>query len=242
MQKLLSLLQRVGVSDAELRVYEYLFREGKSSVVGIARALSLHRPKLYQLLEQLHARGLVSAIIQGKRKFFIAAPPERVSDLLSSLSREMDEALPSLKEEYCAMKDKPTITHYEGHSGVTSVFADLVESTKRGETFYRYSSEKDLAHTNTYLPRDYRKKRDEKKLERFVITAPRIGKGKKARMERAMKYIPEGFDLFDQDVIELIYAHKVAFIDLNTESGFVIESAPLADFHKKLFRLLYQKL
>lgn len=242
MQKLIALLRQIGVSDAELKVYEYLFREGKSSVIGIARALSIHRPKLYQLLDDLCTRGFVSTIVEGKRKFYMAAPPERVSDLLLSLSRQMDEALPSLKEEYCASHDKPTITHYEGHSGVTSVFADLVESAKRGETFYRYSSEKDLAHTNTYLPRDYRKKRDEKKLERFVITAPRIGKGKKARMERAMKYIPEGYDLFDQNVIELIYADKVAFIDLNTESGFVIASAPLADFHKKLFRLLYQKL
>jgi sugar-specific transcriptional regulator TrmB len=184
----------------------------------------------------------VLTVIEGKRKQFVAAPPERVSDLFADLAQEMDEALPVLTREYAKSQETPTITHHEGRSGVTGIFADLVESTKRGETFYRYSSEKDLSHTNTYLPRDYRKKRDEKKLERFVITAPRIGKGKKVRMERAMKYIPEGFDLFDQDIIELIYAHKVAFIDLNTESGFVIESAPLADFHKKLFRLLYQKL
>jgi sugar-specific transcriptional regulator TrmB len=242
MEKLIVLLQRIGLSEPELKVYEYLFREGRSSVVGIGRALTLHRPHLYRILETLALRGLVSTVTEGKRKFFVAAPPERVSDLFASLSREMDEALPDLSREYRTSKDKPTITHYEGRSGVTSVFADLVASAKRGETFYRYSSEKDLAHTNSYLPRDYRKKRDEKKLERFVITAPRIGKGKKTRMERAMKYIPEGFDLFDQDIIELIYANKVAFIDLNTENGFVIDCAPLADFHKKLFRLLYQKL
>jgi sugar-specific transcriptional regulator TrmB len=242
MEKLLNLLSRLGLSDTEREVYKYLFQNGKCSVVGIAKALSLHRPHLYRVLELLLDRGLVLTVIEGKRKQFVAAPPERVSDLFADLAQEMDEALPVLTREYAKSQETPTITHHEGRSGVTGIFADLVESTKRGETFYRYSSEKDLSHTNTYLPRDYRKKRDEKKLERFVITAPRIGKGKKVRMERAMKYIPEGFDLFDQDIIELIYAHKVAFIDLNTESGFVIESAPLADFHKKLFRLLYQKL
>lgn len=238
----MSLLQRLGLSDTERDIYKYLFQHGASSVAAIAKALALHRPHLYRMLEALRTRGLVSTTLEGKRKRFVAAPPERVNELFAVLAREMDEALPALVREYRKTKDEPVITHHQGRLGVTGIFADLVESTKRGETFYRYSSEKDLAHTNSYLPRDYRKKRDEKKLERFVITAPRIGKGKKARMERAMKYIPEGFDLFDQDVIELIYAHKVAFIDLNTESGFVIESAPLADFHKKLFRLLYKKL
>ncbi len=242
MDKFKQLLTALGLDEQAIRVYTYLFEVGECGVVDLALALALHRPRVYQVIEVLMERGLVIAVTHGKRKKYMAAPPERVSDIFAELSKEMNDALPQLSREYRRSKEKPVIVHYEGKAGVTSVFADLVTSSKRGETFYRFSSEKDLAHTNSYLPRDYRKVRDEKKLERFVITSPRVGKGKKSRMERAMKYIPEGFDLFDQDVIELIYANKVAFIDLNTESSFVIESAPLADFHKKLFRLLYQKL
>ena len=242
MDKLKQLLTALGLDAQAIRVYTHLFAVGESGVVDVALALRIHRPRLYQIIESLTKRGLIIVVTRGKRKKYIAASPERVSDIFAQLSNEMNAALPELRREYRRSKEKPVIVHYEGKTGVTSVFADLVESSKRGETFYRYSSEKDLAHTNTYLPRDYRKVRDEKKLERFVITAPRVGRGKQSRMERAMKYIPEGFDLFDQDVIELIYANKVAFIDLNTENSFVIESAPLADFQKKLFRLLYQKL
>ena len=242
MDKLRQLLSAIGIDEQAIGVYTHLFISGESSMIDIAHALSIHRPRLYQLIDDLTLRGLVVTVTHGKRKKYMAAPPERVSDIFTALSKEMNDVLPQLSREYRQSKEKPVMTHFEGRTGVTNVFADVVESTKRGETFYRFSSEKDLDHTNTYLPRDYRKRRDEKKLERFVITAPRVGKGKKARMERAMKYIPEGYDLFDQDVIELIYANKVAFIDLSTEHSFVIESAALADFHKKLFRLLYQKL
>jgi sugar-specific transcriptional regulator TrmB len=242
MEKLSQLLTSLGVSKDEYAVYELLFLGGGLSATEIAKQGKLHRPRVYSLLASLRARGLVEVHMRGKRHEYVAASPEKLKDIVTQLTQRTEALLPTLTRAYRAGKERPTITVHEGGVGVTQVFRDLVESATRGETFYRYSSEKDLDRTNAYLPRDYRKVRDAKKLERFVITAPRIGKGKQVRMERAMKYIPEGFDLFDQDVIELIYADKVAFIDLNTETSFIIESPKLADFHKKLFRLLYQKL
>jgi len=242
MEKLSRILELLGVNTQERSLFTLLFTEGALPIGEIARRAKLHRPRAYTLISSLRTRGLVDVHLRGKRREYVAASPEKLKDIVSQIATTTEAMLPDLTRAYRAGKEKPVITVHEGSSGVTQVFRDLVESSARGETFYRYSSEKDLEHTNTYLPRDYRKIRDEKKLERFVITAPRIGKGKKLRMERAMKFIPQGFDLFDQDVIELIYANKVAFIDLNTETSFVIECAQLADFHKKLFRLLYQKL
>lgn len=242
MQKIRQILTALGVEEDAIELYTLLFGKGALPITEIARATAMHRPRVYALLGELCGRGLVDVHMRGKRHTYAAASPEKIKDMIAQLYDETERALPDLEREYKRGGDKAAIVTYEGASGVTAVFRDLVESAARGETFYRYTSEKDLDRTNKYLPRDYRKIRDAKKLERFVITAPRIGKGKKARMERAMKFIPPGFDLFDQDVIELLYADKVAFIDLNTETSFVIESKPLADFHKKLFRLLYQKL
>jgi sugar-specific transcriptional regulator TrmB len=242
MEKLYILLEEIGIVKIEKAVYCTLYAGGPLSVTDIARKTRKYRPQIYEALHVLKERGLVSEAKKGMRTIYVAAPPSRLREIAEEFLGTLERALPDLETSYRAGKDKPRITILEGRVGVTSVFADLIESQKKGETFFRYSSEKDLDRTNTYLPHDYRKKRDAKSLERFVITAPRIGRGKKVRMERAMKYIPEGYDLFDQDVIELIYADKVAFIDLNTETSFIIESAKLADFHKKLFRVLYQKL
>lgn len=242
MQEIEKLLTNIGIGVQARSVYGALYTHGPLSVVHIAEKSGLYRPQVYEALEELISRKMVSVATKGKRKLYVAAPPAMLRDIALEFLATVERRLPELEEGYYRGESKPSIVTHEGRSGVTSVFADLVAASAKGETFYRYSSECDLDRTNTYLPRDYRKKRDAKKLERFVITAPRIGKGKKVRMERAMKYIPEGFDLFDQDVIELIYANKVAFIDLNTETSFIITNAKLAEFHKKLFRLLYQKL
>lgn len=164
MDKLRQLLSAIGIDEQAIGVYTHLFISGESSMIDIAHALSIHRPRLYQLIDDLTLRGLVVTVTHRKRKKYMAASPERVSDIFTALSKKMNDALPQLSREYRQSKEKPVMIHFEGRTGVTNVFADVVESSKRGETFYRFSSEKDLDHTNTYLPRDYRKKRDEKSL------------------------------------------------------------------------------
>jgi sugar-specific transcriptional regulator TrmB len=242
MEKINDFLSRIGVSQDAQDVYTSLFTQGASSVVMIARATHKHRPRVYRALSELRLLGLIQSIMKGKREQYVAAPPAKLRDLCQTLLDEVDGALPVLESSYRTTGDAPTISVFEGRTGVTSVFTDLVDAQKRGDTFYRISSEQDLTRANSYLPRDYRKKRDAKGLERFVITTSAVKKQKKVRLERAIKQIPESSDRFDQNLIELIYANKVAFIDLNTETSFVIENGKLADFHKKLFRLLYQRL
>jgi hypothetical protein len=39
-----------------------------------------------------------------------------------------------------------------------------------------------------------------------------------------------------------IYANKVWFIDFNTETSIIIENKQIAEFQKKLFKLLYKSL
>ena len=47
---------------------------------------------------------------------------------------------------------------------------------------------------------------------------------------------------WQDNVIEIIYGNKVAYIDLNSESAFIIENEKIAAFQRKLFLLLYDRL
>ena len=241
MEKLEQVLKQLGFSDNERTVYRGLLEFGPQSITDLARKIGLYRPDVYQALGRLTAKRLVTTAPRGKRKVYVAAPPRALRTLLGDLLSGFDDALPAIEEEVRFVPEKPTLHVLEGKKGLTAAFADVIDTLKKGETFYRITSERDLAHANSYLPRDYRERRDKKELERFVIMRPDIGVQKKSRMERAAKYLPADANL-TSDVIELVYAHKVAFLDLNTETALIIESAPLADFHKKLFQLLYRKL
>ena len=49
-------------------------------------------------------------------------------------------------------------------------------------------------------------------------------------------------NLFDQNIIQLIYGDRISLIDPNTERVVIIENKALADFQKVIFRQLYDKL
>jgi len=130
----------------------------------------------------------------------------------------------------------------EGRKAIEYVFADIVNTLTKGDIFYRISSEKNVERANSYLPSDYRERRDKKQLERYVIMSQSQSKGKKPRMERELVIIPPQYDEFVDDVQMIVYGSKVAFIEYNTEASIIIENAFIAEFEKKIFKLLYKTL
>ncbi len=57
-----------------------------------------------------------------------------------------------------------------------------------------------------------------------------------------MVVIPKEFDELNQNVTMTIYGDKIAFIDFSEEHSIIIENPMIADFQRKIFKLLYKKL
>jgi hypothetical protein len=110
--------------------------------------------------------------------------------------------------------------------------------------YYRYSSAKitGVEKRQNYLSRKYRLLRDQKQLERKVITNVANKAGKHTRHEREIKVVPPDFDLFEYNISQIIYGNKVAVIDYNTETAVLIENPTIARFQQKIFELLFRKL
>jgi len=233
---------KLGLSEKEASVYMALVELGPSTVSDISRKTSLHRPTIYQLLPNLIERELVSRSTRGKKKIFVAESPERLKKIAESITEEVSTFIPHLKSIYSSREKKPLVKFLEGKKGVTSVTEDILESLPRGSVFYRYSAIKTAEQTDKYLPKDYRKRRDNKGLERLVITNEKIAKGKKPRLEREIKILPSEEGLFDYDVTEIIYGDKIAFLDYNSETALLVENKKIAEFQKALFKSLYKRL
>lgn len=57
-----------------------------------------------------------------------------------------------------------------------------------------------------------------------------------------VKAIPKKFDLFEDNISLIIYGDKIAYVDYNSNTAFIVESAKIARFQEKLFKLHYQLL
>jgi sugar-specific transcriptional regulator TrmB len=235
-------LQKMGLSEKESAIYLALLETGPATISEVARKSGIHRPLIYKTLPGLEQKGLISKGPKGKLVQYVAEPPAKLATQFERLRADFDELLPQLEGVYTTADKKPIVKFLEGKHGIMSVFDDLVATLPRGGMFYRYSSAKDLAKNERYLPEDYRKKRDNKQLERLVITSEARAKAKKPRLERDLKTISADYDLFDDDITQIIYGNKVAFVDYNSETAILVESKVFADFQRKLFTLLYRNL
>lgn len=231
-----------GFTDKEFAIYHLLVTRGPLTVSEIVENSSLHRPYAYKTVELLLRRNVITIKNTKRKKCYVAEHPSKIRELIDNKKEKVLNALDQLEELYVSPHLETTITHYQGKSGITAMFRDLVVSQRKGDVFYRYTSEKNTEETNKFLPKDYRSIRDKKGLERFVISHADVAIGKQKRLERAMKVVPKGEAQFKHDCIELIYGNKISFMNLGKLQGVIIEDENIASFQREIFKLLYKRL
>ncbi len=237
------ILEKIGLTKHESAIYLALLEMGTSNISQISEKTSIHRPLVYKALPSLMEKKLVTKTQKIKSVVYGAEPPNRLETLFDDLRIDFFEILPDMEDAYNSSEKKPKIRFLEGRDGTKRIFDDVVRSLKKGDVFYRYSSNKDgNEKKDKYVPRIYRQMRDEKKLQREVITNAQTAVHKRPSLDRFAKIMPNDFGPFEHNVTEIIYGNKVAFIDYNTETVMIIESKRIAEFQKQIFQTFYEKL
>jgi sugar-specific transcriptional regulator TrmB len=242
MHKYTPLLRGIWVPERGALAYLSLIEYGEMNIADLAKAMLCHRMEVYRQLPLLLEMGLIGEIQRGKRTYYIAHNPQVIQDRYEAQQEAQQVHIEQLQEQYRYLGKKPKVLYQEGKKGITFVFSDIINTLGKWEVFYRVSSEKDVSLANSYLPKDYRSKRDKKQLERYVIMSELGASQKTPRLEREVMTIPKEFDDFADNISLTIYGNKIAYIDFTTESSIIIEHQALVDFHKKMFRMLYMSL
>ena len=128
----LDVLEELGLSEAEARVYLALLETGSTTTGPVIKISGLHRATAYQILQRLMQKGLVSSVIKGKKRHFEAANPERLLDVLKERQERLAQALPSLRASYRESKEKQEVTVYAGTRGIRSVLDRMLEELTGG--------------------------------------------------------------------------------------------------------------
>lgn len=239
----LKILEKIGLTKNESAIYLALLEMGTSNISQISEKTSIHRPLIYKAIPSLLDKKLITQTQKLKSVVYGAEPPNRLETMFDDLKIDFFEALPDMEDAYNSSEKRPKIRFLEGKDGTKRIFDDVVRSLKKGDVFYRYSSNKDgQEKKDKYVPRIYKKMEDEKKLQREVITNAQTAKNKKPKLDRFVKVLPEDFGPFDHNITEIIYGDKIAFIDYNSETAMIIESKRIADFQKQIFKTFYKKL
>ncbi|MDO8516533.1 MAG: helix-turn-helix domain-containing protein [Nanoarchaeota archaeon] len=132
------ILEELGLSETEARVYLALIDTGSSLAGPIIKKTGLHRGTTYQILQRLKEKGLVSSIIQGKKQYFQPVNPERLMDILKQRQEKLEEILPNLKAKLKASEEKQEVTVYSGVKGIRSLMDKILEDLNPEGKYYDF--------------------------------------------------------------------------------------------------------
>lgn len=234
------ILQDLGLTQTEIKVYLTLLELGSSSAGKIIEKSNLPNSTIHRDLNSLINKGIISFILEGKRKLYQATNPESFFEFIEDKRRRFEKILPELKKEQ-EKKNKEEIARiYKGVRGIKEVY-NLMINTK-GKEYNTYGGG---PITTKIMGLDWwlnlHKRRVENKLpsrQVFDELVKEAGKEIAKNKLTKIRYISKEFAQF-QEII--IVEDKVA-ISVFTENpyAFLIQDKNVAESYRKYFELLWK--
>jgi sugar-specific transcriptional regulator TrmB len=227
-----SVLEKIGFSQNERKVYLVLNDYGSKSAGRVAKIAHIDRSSCYNTLRGLIDKGLVSYALIGGVKWFQAAGPSRLLEYLKEQEEDVKGILPELQKRHETGKVEGQVRLFKGIKGVKSIFMDIIRT---GKNNYAFGSEGQLS---TRLP-EFVKQFDRLKGENKISTKLIIRKGrreldKKNSVYRYMESVSES------PAVTNIYGNKIAIVIWTEEpEGVIIENAAAAKAFKSYFDVLW---
>jgi len=93
-------LEKIGLTTNEVKVYLALIDLGTTLAGSIARKAKLHRRQTYDALHRLTGKGLASYTIKTGKKHFKPVDPVRIIEIVKDREREIEGILPEILEKF----------------------------------------------------------------------------------------------------------------------------------------------
>ena len=136
----MEILQELGLTQREIKVYLALLELGLTTTGPIIKRSEVPNSKIYEVLESLQNKGLVSWIIKGKTKYFQASNPKQLLTLLKDKQRKIEEILPELEMKQKLSQSKKSVELFEGVKAIKSMLQGLIQDIKKGEDWYGFAT------------------------------------------------------------------------------------------------------
>lgn len=243
----LELLEEIGLTKSEIKVYLALLELGSSTTGPIVDKSKIASSKIYEILEKLIQKGLASTIVQSGTKHFEAANPERLQDYMKEKEakikqqeQELSKILPELKLKQTLSKHKSETIVFKGIKGADTAFNDILTTLKKGEEVVAIGFSDVHKQFQDFLIKFHRKrsKKGIKARKVFGESLREMGEKIDKMPYSQVKFFPtqEG-----NPVATLVYADKTLLSLAWDDLWIQIKNKRLADANRARFEELWKK-
>ena len=237
----LQILEECGLSQNQAKVYLALLSLGSSTATSIIEKSKLHRPNVYDALDQLSKKGLVTHIIQDSTKYFQASSPDSLLNMIKEKETKMRFILPrlKLKEKFSEKKSKARV--FEGINGIKAITEIILENLDSGENVLTFGIPRDVSEKMRTFLSNYHNLRIEKEITQYHIynenAQERIELLNKMPFTKAA-YLPKEYD---SPSTTTIFGDYVSFFIWGDEPlAILIEDIRMAESYRNYFKLLWK--
>ncbi len=137
-----SVLKEAGLTEGESKVYLALLELGPSTSGPIVEHSGVAKSIIYQLLEKLVQKGLVSYITKEKTKHYQASQPDNLLGYVEKRQKELEESRKRVEEllpklSAMAMSAKQSeVRMFRGFRGMIAVHEHTYQKLAKGEEYY----------------------------------------------------------------------------------------------------------
>ncbi len=237
----LEILRKIGLSEGEIKVYSALLETGTTTINIIHEKVGIDRRNIYDIMNKLIERGLVSYVEENNKRKFQITHPSKIIGYIDEKKKEWDSSKEVIEKEIPEMinifNSKKSDIKTEVYKGIEGVKAYFEDSLNYPETYWigggRYLPKK---YPNFFIP--WNKRRVKLKIQWHYLMRNELRKEYKPFEYEEVKFLPEEFSgaptvigVFGDKVGQLLLGEKM-FV-------FVIESKELAENYKKYHKFLW---
>lgn len=235
----ISILEDLGLTHAEIKVYITLLKLGASQAGKVIETSGIQSSVVYRSFSTLIEKGLINFIQEGKKKIYQATKPESFYDFIDDKKRRFSEILPALKNQQSP--EKETASVYKGVRGIKEAYNIMLNTPgKEYLTFGGGPITVEIMGLTWWL--NLHEKRIAKKLPSRQVFDLAVKEEGGAEIEKKkitnIKYLPKEFAQFQETVI----VGDTVSINVFSKNpySFVIKDKNVAEGYKKYFEELWK--
>lgn len=240
-------LKQIGLTEGEINVYLALLKIGENTAGPIVDESKVTRSKIYDILERLKNKGLVSYIIKESTKYFSATDPSNIVEYLENKEKEIEkqkksikELLPNLEKQYKATVRNKTAEIFIGLNGMQNAFNVLIKEFNSKEMYYAFGASKgeDIEKIQIFFERLHKERIKKRVKSQIIFNESSRGlfksqeKSKFVKVKYLIESTPASINIYkDYTIIAILAREPITFLIRNKE---------VADSFKEYFKIMWK--
>ena len=245
----LEILEKIGLSKAEIKVYLALLQLGSTPSGRIVKETEFRKSTVYESISRLQEKGLVSYVIKDGIKHFEATNPERITDFIQEKKRKLNEVeneanklIQQLKKGFDTLKPHAEAHVLVGIEGFKTMRRDVLRNAKGEHLLIGAISREDEVMPGFF--EEWNKQRKKKKIhlrilhkesakEKKMVKTKFMGRYFETRFLPKQLESPAVINIYGDRVVNVLWKkdYPICFLLINKE---------ISDSYRKYFDYLWK--